>query len=116
VQKTQRNVTTLGTAGTGNINAQPKQVIEYCLTATHGGGAPATVATLRDTLNSTLTAVPNAYGAGQDVRVTRGGVTSYATFAADADAFTLTGQALSGSLLSFSGGAAVTVCFQARVN
>lgn len=116
LQKTQRNVTLGGAATTAPMNARPKDVIEYCLNATHNNGASATTATLRDALAAPLTAVPGAYGAGQDLKITRGAVVSYATFAADADAFTLTGQNLSGSLLPFSGGATVSICFQAKVS
>ncbi|MEF2277498.1 hypothetical protein V3W47_04245 [Deinococcus sp. YIM 134068] len=119
--KRQRNVTQGGTLNTTAVNARPGETVEYCLTATHQGVgyAPATVATLRDTLPTPLAIVTNGYGTGQGVRLTRDGGTTYtyATLASDSDAATYTSgtRLLSVNLLPFTAGTTVEACFRAQV-
>ncbi|MDL2342984.1 hypothetical protein QOL99_02345 [Deinococcus sp. MIMF12] len=118
LQKTQRNVTQGGTAGTADVGGRPGDVIEYCLTATHPGTgvADATVANLKDTLASTLTPIPGAYG-GKDVQLTKGTTVTTLTFAAGDDAAALSGRTLTVDILPWgSRNPTARVCFQARVS
>lgn len=107
-----------GTLGTATVNAKPKDLIEYCITATHPGVgyAPATAATITDTLEAPLSFVTGSatqgYGAGQDLKITRnGGTPSYQAFGT-----AVQGQKLTVSILPFnSANTTVEVCFIAQV-
>jgi len=107
-----------GTLGTADINAKPKDLVEYCITATHSGigYAPATTANITDTLNTNLSFVTGSatqgYGVGQDLKITRNnGTPTYRAYGS-----TVNGQKLTVDIAPFdSSNSKVEVCFIAQV-
>jgi uncharacterized repeat protein (TIGR01451 family) len=113
LSKTVRNVSGSGAAGTANT-AQPKQILEYCVTFRNNGG-DAPDFTLLDDAPPGTTPLPDAYGAGLGVQLTLGSISTL-TSTADADAASLVAGRLSyahGKLLL---GQVGTLCFQVSVN
>ena len=129
-----RNVTknTPFIAGTGSVNASPKDVIEYCLVYSNTGGAAPNFK-LTDNVPAGLDALADAYATGKGIRssgtVIAAGATAAPagtdlTNAADTDAGTLTftGGTFSKGVMTLDLGAAGlatgdkgTACFQAKV-
>ncbi|WP_147363401.1 hypothetical protein [Deinococcus sp. RM] len=107
-----------GTLDTVSINAKPKDLVEYCITATHSGigYAPATAANITDTLNANLSFVTGSatqgYGIGQDLKITRNnGTPTYRAYGS-----TVNGQKLTVNIAPFdSSNSKVEVCFIAQV-
>ena len=116
-KKLQRNVSKNGTLSSAVINGLPGETIEYCLEVIHDSRtAAATSAVIRDTLNSNLIPLNNAYGAGQDAKITiNNGAATYRSFAADTDGTTLSGQQISISLNNVENGNTIQACFQTRI-
>ena len=113
VTKTVQNVTRSGSVTTSN-SARPGDVLEYCVSFSNTGGTVSPV-TVRDTLPANTDPELDAYGTGLGLRLIIGAVTTTLTSAADTDAASLVGQAVTlslGSLSSTNGG---SVCFRARV-
>lgn len=110
-----------GTLTTTPISAKPNDLVEYCITSTHPGVgyAPATTATISDTLAAPLRFIvgtaTQGYGVGQDLKITRNnGVPTYQAY--NTPTSSVSGQKLTVDIAPFnSANATVEVCFIAQV-
>ena len=114
VTKTVQNVTQSGSATTSN-SARPGDLLEYCVAFSNSGGTVGPV-TVRDTLPANTEPVTDAYGSGLGLRLTINSVITTLTSAADTDAGSLVGHAVTLSLNNLSSTNGGTVCFRALVS
>ncbi|GAA0500082.1 hypothetical protein [Deinococcus depolymerans] len=113
LSKTVRNVTRADPSGTTSV-ALPGDTLEYCIAYRVNGG-DAVNFVLRDTAPAQTDPLADAYGAGRSLRLTRAGVVTDLTGAADTDAGSLGGQNVTVTLGSAASGETGSLCFQVRV-